>query len=833
MLKEHDISHDFSENLPKTHKRHTFVQDLDALDEKFGSFEKGRDLFRESDMDDVGFGLKPSKPGSGAERSRNLSSQELTLSYLCDNPKMGFQDKEIAGKDLLVSLEKGRYKGKEVVSENPVDDDRWVERDFFLVNENKGSKRVVAQINEEIVEEKAEKKTKLETLNLSLALPDVSLSLASSNPLPNGEHVMPNGENTYPGIQSTIGCPKRTGSIQSLAPSNSDDFTGASLSYSYSHPFSHNPSCSLTRNSTENYEYSVGSRRRESDQIWYCGEGTNGSVHSRFKPVGDGVNLSNNGGYSMMASRAVNKETNNSLYRTNSSENLSFFPSELPARQRRESQSVDSRGRASEQQKVVDNGLANSDGGRGFRLMRPEEIIGEIVTGSVSITAQVIKELSHDSVESAKEYLINLISDPEKEEELMGLQRRLEWRSDLTFDTLSNAHKFQLDVLVTVKTSIANYMSGKHRLPTTELIEVFLLSRCRNVNCKSSLPVDDCDCKICSTKKGFCSACMCPICMSFDCASNTCSWVGCDVCSHWCHAVCGMKMNLIRPGPSLKGTGATAEMHFYCIGCEHASEMFGFVKDVFVCCANNWNQETLIKELDCVRKIFQGSVDLKGKEVHNKAEEVLAKLDKKLISPSDACKSLLQFFKYGISESSGLVGPSKDVNQATQRADVPLPPTSMPPKSSYNANGPIGRMDTSDRNTHQSNISKSLAGEHDIEPELKFGVSKKDEFDSLESIVRIKEAEARMFQNRADEARREAEGFRQLVRGESERLEVEYASKLAKLCLQETEERRRKKLEELKVLENTQCDYYKMKRRMEAEIAGLLERMEATKRQWV
>lgn len=822
MLKELDLSLDFPASLKKNHKHHLSLQDLEPLDEKIGFMQEGLGLLLESDVGAAAFRFKSSKTGFGAERSRNMSSQELTLSYLCDNPNMGFQEKEIPNKDFLVSLEKGSYKGKEVVLENSLGDDRWVERDFFHMNEDRGSKRVISAISEEIVEEKTEKKAKLETLDLSLSLPDVSLSLPSSNPVANCE-------NTDPRIHSMVGCLKRTQSIQSLALSNSDDFTGVSLSCSYSHQFSHNPSCSLTRNSTENYEYSVGSRRRESDQIWYCGEGTNGSVHSRFKPIGDSITLSNNGGTPLMAGQAVKQDTNNSHYRTNGSENISFFPSELPAIQRKDSQSVDSRGIDSEQRKVADNGFTNSDSRRGFGVMRPEEVLREIVSGSISITAQVLRALPLDVMEDAKEYLKNLNTMPEKREELTALQRRLELRSDLTFEKLSSAHKFQLDVLVTAKTGNVNYISGKPRLPTTELIEIFLLSRCQNVNCRSSLPVDDCDCKICSTTKGFCSACMCPICMSFDCASNTCSWVGCDVCSHWCHAVCGLKMNLIRPGPSLKGGSATAEMHFHCMGCSHASEMFGFVKDVFLCCAKNWSLETLIKELDCSRKIFEGSVDLKGKEVCNKAEEMLAKLDKKLISPSDACDNLLQFFKYGISELSSMSGSSKDAIQATPRTDVHLPPPTSTPPRCCKTNDSIAKTDTIHRSTQQSIVSKALASGQTFEPEVKFGLPKKDEFDSVESIVRIKEAEARMFQSRADDARREAEGFRQLVLVKSKKLEEEYAGRLAKLRLQETEDRQRKKLEELKVLENSHCDYYKMKLRMEAEIAGLLERVEATK----
>ncbi|KAH0650603.1 hypothetical protein KY284_030515 [Solanum tuberosum] len=91
-------------------------------------------------------------------------------------------------------------------------------------------------------------------------------------------------------------------------------------------------------------------------------------------------------------------------------------------------------------------------------------------------------------------------------------------------------------------------------------------------------PVEDCVCKVCSTKKGFCSECMCLVCLNFDCANNTCSW----------------------------------------------------------------GEETLMKELDYVRKIFQGSEDLKGKELHVKADVLHTKLVTKMISPSDACDFIFQ-----------------------------------------------------------------------------------------------------------------------------------------------------------------------------------------------
>lgn len=83
-------------------------------------------------------------------------------------------------------------------------------------------------------------------------------------------------------------------------------------------------------------------------------------------------------------------------------------------------------------------------------------------------------------------------------------------------------------------------------------------------------PVEDCVCKICSMKKGLCRECMCLVCLNFDYANNTCSWVGSDACLHGCHVVCGIHQNLIKPGPSLKGPSRTIEMQFYCLGRSHA-----------------------------------------------------------------------------------------------------------------------------------------------------------------------------------------------------------------------------------------------------------------------
>ncbi|KAE8690934.1 Zinc finger protein 4 [Hibiscus syriacus] len=165
----------------------------------------------------------------------------------------------------------------------------------------------------------------------------------------------------------------------------------------------------LTRNSTENYEYSVG----KDDQIWCGGEGTNGSVHSRFRPMVMEL----------------------------------LWP-------------------------VWCSG--------GFSMMQQQE-------------------LPDETLELTKEYLRNLIATPERKEELVGLQSRLERRSDLTKETLSKCCKGQLEILVAVKMGLKSFLSGK-------------LGRLR---------------------------CLFP----------------------WCHVACGIQRNLIKPGP-IKGPSGITECNF-------------------------------------------------------------------------------------------------------------------------------------------------------------------------------------------------------------------------------------------------------------------------------
>lgn len=116
-----------------------------------------------------------------------------------------------------------------------------------------------------------------------------------------------------------------------------------------------------------------------------------------------------------------------------------------------------------------------------------------------------------------------------------------------------------------------------------------------------------------------------------------------------------------------------------------------------------------------------------------------------------------------------------------------------------------------------------------VEMGLKRGLPKEPRFEELESIVRMKQAEAEMFQGRADDARREAEGLKRIAIAKKEKIEEEYKRRMGKLSMEEAEERRRRRHEEFEAMERGQREFYEMKMRMEEEMRGLLTKMEVTK----
>jgi len=80
---------------------------------------------------------------------------------------------------------------------------------------------------------------------------------------------------------------------------------------------------------------------------------------------------------------------------------------------------------------------------------------------------------------------------------------------------------------------------------------------------------------------------------------------------------------------------------------------------------------------------------------------------------------------------------------------------------------------------------------------------KKQQIEELEAIVRLKQAEADMFQLKADEARREADRLQRIALAKSEKAEEEYASRYLKLRLNEAEAERRYLFEKIQLQEHS------------------------------
>ncbi|KAL8129661.1 hypothetical protein V2J09_018816 [Rumex salicifolius] len=82
------------------------------------------------------------------------------------------------------------------------------------------------------------------------------------------------------------------------------------------------------------------------------------------------------------------------------------------------------------------------------------------------------------------------------------------------------------------------------------------------------------------------------------------------------------------------------EMLFRCRACSRTSELLGWVKAAFQQCAPSWNHGYLLNELDTVGRIFRGSVDVKGRKLFFKCEEL-----KTGVPESTVCRFILVFFQ--------------------------------------------------------------------------------------------------------------------------------------------------------------------------------------------
>ncbi|KAF5949792.1 hypothetical protein HYC85_011785 [Camellia sinensis] len=389
-------------------------------------------------------------------------------------------------------------------------------------------------------------------------------------------------------------------------------------------------------------------------------------------------------------------------------------------------------------------------------------------------------------------------------DEFLILQNLVKSRSDLTAKTLIRAHRVQLEILVAINTGIQAFLHPTISLSQTSLIEVFVYKQCRNIACQNQLPADDCTCEICTNRKGFCNLCMCVICNKFDFEVNTCRWIGCDLCSHWTHTDCAIRERQICMGPSISIGAASAEMLFRCWACKRTSELFGWVKDVFQHCAPTWDREALIRELDFVNRIFQGSEDTRGRKLSWKCEELIEKL-KDGARESIACQVILLFFQELEMDSSKspdsgeggcTIAPQEACNRIAEVVQEAVKKMEIVADEKM-------RMFKKARQALEA-CERELEGKAREVAELKMERQrKKIQIDELESIVRLKQAEADMFQLKADEARREADGLQRIALAKSGKSEEDYATKYLKRRLSEAEAEKQYLFEKMKLQESS------------------------------
>ncbi|KAJ0256326.1 Oberon [Hirschfeldia incana] len=667
----------------------------------------------------------------------------------------------------------------------------------------------------------------LEPLDLSLSLPDVLLPIG--------------GQDTN---QQPLGSPARSGSVRSMTDTfrtDSDGFT-MSMSFSGSRSFNHNASCSLNHNIGDN-EQSVHSRPIFQGIDWQA------LSHNdpRYNENTVYQKLMENGNGSVPPPQSMKGIL---IPGQADEEHLRLIDGSSKAVDRAEKQlsfqkSVDVRSASpgpgslengskvhAEKKKAMDFFGGSISGVSGLNAGGDESVeivIRYILSDSMHVMTKRFQEMPTRYTASLKEYIRQMMLNKDKNVRLGVFQEALKNRTDITLELLTKSHRAQLEILVSLKTGRSEFLELDESISSTHLAEIYMNMRCKNLSCTVLVPVDECDCKVCSSKDGFCSACMCLLCSNFDMASNTCSWVGCDVCLHWCHTECGIRESYIRNGISASGARGTTEMQFHCVACNHPSEMFGFVKEVFLNFAREWKSERFCKELECVSKIFSSSKDFRGKQLRQAVDAMLASLSSRLIDLPDACNKLLGFIS-----DCDTSPPSETC--APLRYEQPKP---RHERGSPSQDTAWLRSVCSEKPHHQPKRSAGVVDGFHIERQGEiFGVetgSKREtqtepRFEELESIVRMKQAEAAMFQGRADDARREAEGLKRIAIAKKEKIEEEYKRRMGKLSVEEVEERKRRKLEELVAMERGQREFYEMRMRMEEEMRGLLTKMEVTKR---
>ncbi|TYH63934.1 hypothetical protein ES332_D07G230700v1 [Gossypium tomentosum] len=433
----------------------------------------------------------------------------------------------------------------------------------------------------------------------------------------------------------------------------------------------------------------------------------------------------------------------------------------------------------------------------------------DIARERVDVISEKMHRLPDELLDELKNQLKAILEGnggSQNREEFLILQKLVQSRSDLTAKTLIRAQRAQLEILVAINTGIQAFLHPNISLSQTSLIEVFVYKRCRNIACQNQLPADDCTCELCANRNGFCNLCMCVICNKFDFEVNTCRWIGCDLCSHWTHTDCAIRDGQICMGLSVKSGSGPTEMLFRCRACNRTSELFGWVKDVFQHCAPAWDREALMRELDFVSRIFRGSDDPRGKKLFWKCEDLLEKM-RGGQAESTACRSILIFFQeldmdsptsLENGEGGRLIAPQEACNRIADVVQEAIRKMEMVADEKMRMFKKARlALDACDRELEDK--AKEVA-------ELKLERQKKKlQVEELERIVRLKQAEADMFQLKANEAKREAERLQRIALAKSDKSEEEYASSYLKLRLSEAEAEKQYLFEKLKLQESSRA----------------------------
>nr|GMD48439.1 OBERON-like protein [Ipomoea batatas] len=435
----------------------------------------------------------------------------------------------------------------------------------------------------------------------------------------------------------------------------------------------------------------------------------------------------------------------------------------------------------------------------------------DVARERVDVIADRMQHLPDEYLEKFKfelRALLEGLGGSQHRDEFLFLQKLVQNRGDLTDKTLIMAHRAQLEILVAIKTGIQAFLHPSVSLSQASLIDIFLYKRCRNIACGGVLPAEDCACEVCSKKNGFCNLCMCVICNKFDFEVNTCRWIGCDLCSHWTHTDCAIQNRLIGMGPSVKTGSGSAEMIFRCRACNRTSELLGWVRDVFQHCAPTWDREAFIREFDYVSRIFRGSEDPRGLKLFWKCDELIDKLKSGAAEPM-ACKVILSFFQELEVDASKsregdevgrLIAPQEAFTRIADVVQEAIRKMEMVAEEKM-------RMVKKARLAFEACDQELKDKAREVAALKMDRQRKKQQIDELESIVRLKQAEAEMFDLKASEARREAERLQRIALAKTEKSEEDYASRYLKQRLSEAEAEKQYLFEKIKLQESSRASH--------------------------